>query len=136
MTSNGETAMRHFVEHISENAIYLLDEPENSLAIPLQQELSKYIYDSARHFNCQFIIASHSPVMLAIEDALIYDLDSWGAPKRKWTELPNIRLFYEFFMRHSGEFEEAGDERSNPARRSGGQSGDAGGSEREGGGQS
>ena len=51
MFSNGESAMKYFVDHISENALYLLDEPENSLSIALQQELCKYIEDSARFLD-------------------------------------------------------------------------------------
>ena len=52
MFSNGESAMKYFVDHITENALYLLDEPENSLSISLQQELCKYIADSARPRKC------------------------------------------------------------------------------------
>ncbi len=43
MRSNGESAMRYFVDHITENAVYLLDEPENSLSVAMQQELCRFI---------------------------------------------------------------------------------------------
>lgn len=105
MHSNGESAMKYFVDHITENALYLLDEPENSLSISLQKDLAKYIYDSARHFGCQFIIASHSPVILALPDALIYDLDEVPVTTKKWTELENVRVYYEFFEEHRAEFQ-------------------------------
>lgn len=104
MFSNGESAMKFFVDHISENALYLLDEPENSLSIKLQQELTQYIYDSARYYGCQFIIATHSPVLLSIDDAVIYDLDSYPVETKDWTELENVRRYYDFFMEHSSEF--------------------------------
>ncbi len=102
--SNGESAMRYFVEHINENSVYLLDEPENSLSIALQQELCRYIYDSARHFNCQFIISTHSPVLLSMKDALIYDLDSQPVAVKQWTELENVRRYFSFFEEHRNEF--------------------------------
>ena len=97
MFSNGESAMRYFVDHITENALYLLDEPENSLSIALQQELCKYIVDSARHFGCQFIMSTHSPILLSIKDALIYDLDSDPVKTSDWTELENVRRYFDFF---------------------------------------
>lgn len=104
MFSNGESAMRYFVDHITENALYLLDEPENSLSIALQQELCKYIVDSARHFGCQFIMATHSSIILSIKDALIYDLDSDPVKTSDWTELENVRRYFDFFEEHRNEF--------------------------------
>lgn len=104
MFSNGESAMKYFVDHITENALYLLDEPENSLSISLQQELCKYIVDSARHFGCQFVMSTHSPVLLSMKDAVIYDLDSDPAAVKPWTELENVRRYFDFFEEHRQEF--------------------------------
>lgn len=104
MFSNGQSAMKYFTDRITENALYLLDEPENSLSIELQQELCEYLQASARHFGCQFVIATHSPVLLSMKDALIYDLDSTPVQTRKWTELENVRRFFDFFEQHRAEF--------------------------------
>ncbi len=104
MYSNGESAMKYFVEHITENALYLMDEPENSLAIPMQKDLCKYISDSARHFGCQFVIATHSPILLSMPEAAIYDLDETPVATKRWTELENVRLFFEFFEEHREAF--------------------------------
>lgn len=104
MYSNGESAMKYFVDHISENALYLLDEPENSLSIALQQELAQYISDSARFYGCQFILSTHSPILLSIENAVIYDLDSKPVAIRNWTELENVRRYFDFFEGHRNEF--------------------------------
>ncbi len=104
MYSNGESAMKYFTDHISENALYLLDEPENSLSYSLQEELAKFISDSAKYFGCQFIIASHSPIILSIADAIIYDLDEKPVKTKKWTELENVRLLFDFFEKNRSEF--------------------------------
>ncbi len=104
MQSNGETAMRYYVERIDENALYLIDEPENSLSAALQQELADYIAKSARFFGCQFVIATHSPFFLAMPGARIYNLDLQPAAECKWTELENVRAYYDFFKRHENEF--------------------------------
>ena len=46
--SNGESAFIYFSDKIKENGLYLLDEPENSLSPERQQELRRFIEDSAR----------------------------------------------------------------------------------------
>lgn len=102
--SNGETAMKYYVDRIGENSLYLIDEPENSLSAAFQQELAGFLADSARFFNCQLIIATHSPFLLAIPEARIYDLDGCPADIRKWTELENVRAYYDFFKARADEF--------------------------------
>lgn len=104
--SNGESALAYFVDAIQENALYLLDEPENSLSAERQQELVGFIEDSARFYGCQFIIASHSPFILAVRGARIYDLDAEPVCTKKWTELGNVRTYYDFFQRHRNAFEQ------------------------------
>lgn len=103
--SNGESALAFFVDAIGENALYLLDEPENSLSAQRQQELVRFIEDSARFYGCQFIIATHSPFMLSAQGARIYDLDAQPIQTVKWTQQQNVRAYFDFFMRHREEFE-------------------------------
>ena len=102
--SNGETAYYYFTQKIEENALYLLDEPENSLSAALQNKLRWFIEDSARFYGCQFIIATHSPFLLSIKGAKVYDLDSVPVTAKKWTELENVRIYHEFFEEHRHEF--------------------------------
>lgn len=102
--SNGESAFLYFGEKIKENALYLLDEPENSLSPAKQQELLKFLEDSARFFGCQFIIATHSPFLLSMRGAKIYDLDEEPVDVKRWTELKNVREYYAFFKQHESEF--------------------------------
>ena len=102
--SNGESAFLYFTEKIQENGLYLLDEPENSLSPLRQQELLKFLEDSARFFGCQFIISTHSPFLLSIKSAKIYDMDEEPVDVKKWTQLPGIRVYYDFFRQHEREF--------------------------------
>jgi predicted ATPase len=102
--SNGESAFLYFTEKIGENGLYLLDEPENSLSPKRQIELMNFIEDSARFFDCQFIISTHSPFLLAMHGAKIYDLDENPVDVKRWTELENMRIYYEFFKRYEKEF--------------------------------
>lgn len=103
--SNGESALQYFSEKIKDNGLYLLDEPENSLSPQRQLELMEFIQNSARFFGCQFIIATHSPFLLALKGARIYDLDESPVDIKKWTELEGVRTYFEFFEQHRGEFE-------------------------------
>jgi predicted ATPase len=102
--SNGESAFRYFIERIGENGLYILDEPENSLSPKRQMELANFIEDSARFLGCQFIISTHSPFLLAMRGAKIYDLDENPVDVKKWTELENVRTYYDFFKIHENEF--------------------------------
>ena len=102
--SNGETAFQYFTDQIQENALYLLDEPENSLSVQRQRELAKFLEDSARFFGCQIVLATHSPILLAMKGAKVYDLDQRPIRVRKWTDLPAVRAWYEFFKEHANEF--------------------------------
>lgn len=102
--SNGETAFRYFTNQIQENALYLLDEPENSLSAQYQRELAKFLEDSARFFGCQILLSTHSPFLLAMKGAKVYDLDQRPIQPRKWTDLPNVRVWHDFFQAHEDEF--------------------------------
>lgn len=102
--SNGESAYLYFTEKIGENGLYLLDEPENSLSPKRQMELMKFIEESARFFGCQFIISTHSPFLLAMRGARIYNLDQNPVEIERWTELENVRTYYDFFKHHADEF--------------------------------
>ena len=103
--SNGESAFAFFTKEIREDGLYLLDEPENSLSPQLQEELRSFLEDSARFYRCQFVISTHSPFLLAMREAKIYDLDSAPIRPRRWTELEHVRTYWQFFQEHSGEFE-------------------------------
>lgn len=102
--SNGESAYKYFTEKIGENGLYILDEPENSLSPRRQMELMSFIEDSVRFCGCQFIISTHSPFLLAMRGAKIYDLDENPVDIKRWTELENVRIYYEFFKLHNNEF--------------------------------
>ena len=103
--SNGESAFAYFTDKIRDDALYLLDEPENSLSPLRQRELAKFLEDSARFFGCQLVIATHSPFLLALHGARVYDLDSDPARARRWTELEAVRAYHDFFWEHEREFE-------------------------------
>lgn len=104
--SNGESALLYFEEKIQENGLYLLDEPENSLSPEKQMELVQFLENHMRFFGCQFVMATHSPFLLSIKGAKIYDMDEEVVDIKKWTKLSNVRTYYDFFKKHEDEFSE------------------------------
>lgn len=102
--SNGESAFLYFADKIKEGGLYLLDEPENSLSPEKQQELLRFLEDSVRFFHCQFVIATHSPFLLSMRGAKIYDLDEETVDVKRWTELRNVRAYYDFFKKYEKDF--------------------------------
>lgn len=103
--SNGETAMDFFNNELLADSLYFLDEPENSLAPEYQQQLAHRIELLAYYLNCQIVIATHSPFLLSMRGTKIIDLDSSPSIERKWNELPNMKVYYEFFKKNQKAFE-------------------------------
>lgn len=101
--SNGETAMQYLTSEITDNSLYLLDEPENSLSPLFQNELKQFIEDSAHYFKCQFVVATHSPILLSLKNASIYNLDN-ECELSQWYELENIRQLAKLFKDNSDKF--------------------------------
>ena len=105
LNSNGETALKYFNLRLENDTLYCLDEPENSMSPKMQLELKAMLEQMARYCGCQFIIATHSPFLLALDGARIYDLDANPVDTKKWWELENTKLYASFFREHQDLFE-------------------------------
>ena len=77
----------------------------NSLSPKRQMELMSFLEDSARFFGCQFIISTHSPFLLSMRGARIYNLDKNPVTIERWTDLENVRTYFDFFRTHEKEFQ-------------------------------
>ena len=103
--SNGETALKYYDNMLSGDGIYLLDEPENCLSPIYQLELRRMILELSKLYNAQFIIATHSPLLLSIDGAKVYNLDSRPIIYEDWYNLDNVRVWYDFFKSYEALFE-------------------------------
>jgi len=72
--SHGESFLSLFANRF-EQGIYILDEPEAALSPQRQLSFLKIIHDLATPRHAQFLIATHSPILLAYPGAVIFDLD-------------------------------------------------------------
>ena len=106
LNSNGETALQYFENKIKNNTLYCLDEPENSLSPKLQLKLVEFLRRMVKYCGCQLIIATHSPFILSMDGAKIYDLDSAPVILKRWWQLENVRIYYDFFKQHKDLLEE------------------------------
>ncbi len=72
--SHGESFLSLFA-HRFEQGLFILDEPEAALSPQRQLSLLKIVHDLATPGQAQFLIATHSPILLAYPGAVIFDLD-------------------------------------------------------------
>ncbi len=94
--SHGESFLRLFQERLVPGGLYLLDEPEAPLSPLRQLTLYCAIKSLCAEGNCQFIIATHSPILLSFEGAALYDLDQCPPRRTSWEELPGVQLMKNF----------------------------------------
>jgi predicted ATPase len=73
--SHGESFLSFFNNRLGEGGFYIFDEPEAALSPQRQLSLLKIIHDISKHPESQFIIATHSPILLAYPGATIYSCD-------------------------------------------------------------
>lgn len=74
--SHGEAYLEIMNQKIKSRGIYLLDEPEAALSPARQLTLISFLHQHLKTHNSQFIIATHSPMLLAFPDATIYEITS------------------------------------------------------------
>lgn len=92
--SHGESFLSLVQNRFRGNGFYILDEPEAALSPMRQLTLLIEINNLVKN-NSQFIIATHSPILLAYPDAQIYNLDS-GIERIEYAETEQYKLTKNF----------------------------------------
>lgn len=72
--SHGESFLSVIMNRFKGNGLYILDEPEAALSPYRQMSLISRIHDLVQN-NSQFIIATHSPIVMAYPDSILYELN-------------------------------------------------------------
>ncbi|MEX1377168.1 MAG: hypothetical protein AB1Z23_06805 [Eubacteriales bacterium] len=96
--SHGESFIWLFNSRIRPNGLYFLDELTVPLSPLRQLTLLHIIKNMAEENNCHFIVATHSLILLAYEQATIYSLDDGSLKKASWRDLESVQLLKEFLM--------------------------------------
>lgn len=93
--SHGEGFLQFFAARFKKQGLYLIDEPEAALSPQSQLALLAHLFDMVRE-DGQFIIATHSPILLAFPDARILAFDSGAIREAAYDELPGVQLTRDF----------------------------------------
>ena len=96
--SHGQSMMSYFRSCYSRRGIYFLDEPETALSPKSQLELIEIFRENGKAGHAQFIIATHSPILLAYEDAQIYSFDHSPASVIEYQETEHYKIYKSFFL--------------------------------------
>jgi predicted ATPase len=93
--SHGQSFLKLFQSRFVPGGLYLLDEPEAPLSPQSQLALLAMIGDMVGQ-DAQFIIATHSPILLAFPDAQIYSFDTTPVQVVAYEQLDHVRITRDF----------------------------------------
>jgi len=101
--SHGQSLMSYFSSRYTIKGLYFLDEPETALSPSSLIELLNLLIKTAKTGHAQFIIATHSPLLLACPDALIYSFDGPVVTPIRYEDTSYYHI-YKNFMSHPEKF--------------------------------
>ena len=93
--SHGQSFLRVFQSRFVPGGLYLLDEPEAPLSPQSQLGLLAMLAEMVAQ-NAQFIVATHSPIVLAFPGARIYSFDGGAVRERAYADLEHVALTRDF----------------------------------------
>jgi predicted ATPase len=96
--SHGESFLWLLQNRFRPNGLYILDEPEAALSPQRQLSALAIMHDLVSN-GCQFVMATHSPILLAYPGALIYKLDEHGLARTTYEETEHYTVTRSFLMR-------------------------------------
>ena len=97
--SHGESFLALIMNRFSGNGLYILDEPEAALSPSRQMSMIARMHELVRS-NSQFIVATHSPIVMAYPNAIIYLLTEDGIERIDYTETEHYRVMRDFINNH------------------------------------
>lgn len=104
--SHGEAYLTILQTRIKDKGIYMLDEPEAALSPLKQLALMSFIMEVLKDNNAQFIIATHSPILMGLPGALLYEIQEEGMEQVAYKETSHYRITKtfldnpEYYLRH------------------------------------
>ena len=98
--SHGESFMALVQHRFGPEGLYILDEPEAALSVRRQIELLTLLREHVEG-GSQFIIATHSPILMSLPEAWIYELRADGIRRVAYQETEAFRLTSQFLKQRS-----------------------------------
>lgn len=99
--SHGEGMLTYFQGRYHMKGLYFLDEPEAALSPASQIRFLKLLQDLAAEGQAQFVIATHSPILLAYPDAQIFSFDEGHIEEVTYENTAHYRIYKQFFTDRS-----------------------------------
>jgi predicted ATPase len=96
--SHGEGFMRFFDERCQRPGIFFFDEPERALSMSRQFEFLKLLKRMQDAGNSQVIMATHSPILMALPDARLLRLEKYGLRPVTLEDTDHYRMMREFIL--------------------------------------
>lgn len=96
--SHGESFFALFNNRFGGSGLYILDEPEAALSPTRQMSMLTRMHQLIRNAS-QFIIATHSPIIMAYPDALIYQMQEGGPTPLRYEETEHFQVTRDFLKR-------------------------------------
>ena len=96
--SHGQSLMSLFRSRYKIKGLYFLDEPETALSPKSQLELLRILNDMGKAGHAQFIIATHSPILLACPGADIYSFDQMPVKRIRYKETDHYKIYKDFMQ--------------------------------------
>ncbi len=96
--SHGEGFLHFFEERADQQGIYIFDEPESALSPSRQFEFLKLLRRIQRANNSQVIMATHSPILMALPDADLWQISALGIEPIVLGDTAHYRLYREFML--------------------------------------
>ncbi|MGD8256814.1 MAG: AAA family ATPase [Desulfobacterales bacterium] len=94
--SHGQSLMAFFKSRLKIKGLYLLDEPETALSPKSQLSLLSLLKEAGLKGHAQFIIATHSPILLACPNAQIITFDAIPVKQINYEDTDHYRIYREF----------------------------------------
>ncbi len=95
--SHGQSLMAFFRNRYKIKGLYLLDEPETALSPRSQLELLAILRDMGRAGHAQFLVATHSPILMACPDADILSFDEVPVRRVPYEQTEHYQVYHAFF---------------------------------------
>ena len=95
--SHGEAILTYFGGRFHIKGLYFLDEPEAALSPAAQVRFLRLLQRLETAGHAQFVIATHSPILLAHPGAQIFDFDSSHIEEVNYEDTTHYRLYKQFF---------------------------------------
>lgn len=96
--SHGEGFMRFFAERCTKPGIFIFDEPESALSMTRQFEFLKLLHRMDAGGQSQVIMATHTPILMALPGARLLRLNTYGLEPVGFEETDHYRLMREFIL--------------------------------------